>query len=60
MFAIGCLIPFVLKAIGAAAGGLLGGTTAGLWGGAGGFLAGLVAMVALLEMFERAKSDLPE
>ena len=60
MFAIGCLIPFVLMAVGAAAGGLLGGTTAGLWGGAGGFIVGLIAMVALLEMFERAKGDLPE
>ncbi len=60
MFAIGCLIPFVLMAVGGAAGGLLGGTTAGLWGGAGGFIVGLIAMVALLEVFERAKSNLPE
>jgi hypothetical protein len=47
-------------AVRAAAGALLGGTTAGLWGGAGGFIVGVVAMVALLEVFERAKSDLPE
>jgi hypothetical protein len=60
MFAVGCLIPFVLMAVGAAAGALLGGTTAGLWGGAGGFIVGVVAMVALLEVFERAKNDLPE
>jgi hypothetical protein len=60
MFAVGCLIPFVLMAVGSAAGALLGGTTAGLWAGAGSFIVGLVAMVALLEVFERAKSDLPE
>jgi hypothetical protein len=60
MVAIGCLIPFVLMATGAAAGGLLGGMTAGLWGCAGGFTVGLIAMVALLGMFERAKGDLPE
>ena len=60
MFAIGCLIPLVLMAVGAAAGVLLGGMTAGLWVGAGGFVVGLVAMLALLGMFERAKGDLPE
>ena len=60
MIAIGCLIPFVLMAVGAAAGGLLGGMAAGLWGGAGGFIVGLIAMVALLGIFERAKGDLPE
>jgi hypothetical protein len=60
MFAIGCLIPFVLLGIGAVAGGLLGGTNAGLWGGAGGFVVGVVAMAAVLGLFERAKGDLPE
>jgi hypothetical protein len=60
MFAIGCLIPFVLLGIGAVAGGLLGGTTAGLWGGVGGFVVGVLAMAAMLGLFERAKGDLPE
>jgi|KBSSwiStaDraftv2_1062776.scaffolds.fasta_scaffold1418042_1 hypothetical protein len=60
MFAIGCLIPLVLLAVGAVAGGLLGGTTAGLWGGAGGFVVGVVAMVAVLGLFERAKGNRPE
>jgi hypothetical protein len=60
MLAIGCLIPFVLMAVGAAVGGLLGGMTAGAWGCAGGFVVGLIAMVAVLGMFERVKGDLPE
>ncbi len=60
MFAIGCLIPLVLLAVGAVAGGLLGGTTAGLWGGAGGFVVGVVAMAAVLGLFERAKGNRPE
>jgi hypothetical protein len=60
MFAIGCFIPFVLLGVGAVAGGLLGGTTGGLWGGGGGFIVGLVAMVAVLGLFERATGNLPE
>jgi hypothetical protein len=60
MFAIGCLLPFVLLAIGAVAGGLLGGTTAGLWGAGGGFVVGIAAMLVILGVFERAKDDLPE
>lgn len=60
MVAIGCLLPLVLMAGGAVVGGVFGGTTAGLWGAAGGFAIGLILMLAALRMFERARDDLPE
>ena len=60
MFAVGCLIPFVLLALGAVAGGLVGGITAGFWGGGAGFVIGIAIMLAMLGAFERVKGDLPE
>jgi hypothetical protein len=60
MPALGCLIPFVLLIVGAAAGGAIGGTRAAVWGGAAGFAIGLLGALLALRMFERARDNLPE
>jgi hypothetical protein len=60
MPAIGCLIPFVLLIVGAAIGGVIGGTTLAIWGGVAGFAIGLVGALLALRAFERARNSLPE
>jgi hypothetical protein len=60
MPALGCLIPFVLLLVGAAAGGYIGGTTYAIWGGAVGLVVGGLGAVLALRMFDRARDNLPE
>jgi hypothetical protein len=60
MAVIGCLLPLALTAVGAAIGGLTGGTAAGLWGAAVGFVGGIVLMLIGMWMFQRAKDELRE
>jgi hypothetical protein len=60
MPAIGCLVPFVLLLVGAAIGGVIGGTTFAIWGGIGGFVIGLLGALAALRIFERARDSIPE
>jgi hypothetical protein len=55
MLVIGCLLPVLLLAAGGGVGLAIGGTLAGLWGGAAGFVIGCVALIALLWGFERVK-----
>ena len=57
---IGCLFPMILTVVGAAVGGIIGGTTAGLWGAAAGFAVGLVLMLGVIWLFDRAKNELRE
>jgi hypothetical protein len=60
MPALGCLIPFVLLIGGAGVGGAIGGTTYAIWGGAAGFVIGLLGALAGLRFFERSRDSLPE
>ena len=53
MLAIGCLIPFVLLAAGAALGSYLGDDRGGYWGAGAGFAAGLVVVGAMFWIMER-------
>jgi hypothetical protein len=55
MLVIGCLLPVLLLAAGGGAGLAIGGTVAGLWGAAAGFVIGCVALIVLLWGFELAK-----
>jgi hypothetical protein len=57
---IGCLFPLILTVVGATFGGITGGTTAGLWGAAAGFAVGLVLMLGVIWLFDRAKDKLRE
>ena len=57
---IGCLFPLVLTVVGAAVGGIAGGKMAGLWGAAAGFAVGLVLMLGVIWLFDRAKDKLRE
>jgi hypothetical protein len=58
MAAIGCLHPFVLLAGGAVVVGMIGGTTTGLWGGAAGFVIGLICLLLAVRAFDRAQDIL--
>ncbi|HSZ94603.1 MAG TPA: hypothetical protein VK822_35070 [Acetobacteraceae bacterium] len=60
MPALGCLIPFVLMIVGAAAGGAIGGTRPAIWGGVAGFVIGLLCALLALRVFERARDSLSE
>ena len=60
MPALGCLIPFVLMIVGAAVGGAIGGTRPAIWGGAAGFVIGLLGALLALKVFERARDSLSE
>jgi hypothetical protein len=60
MAAIGCLLPFMLLALGAIVGGVVGGVTMGLWCGAAGLAVGIVLMLVALRAFDRARDNLPE
>ena len=57
---IGCLFPMILTVVGAAGGGITGGKTAGLWGAAAGFAVGLVLMLGVIWLFDRARDKLKE
>ena len=60
MPALGCLIPFVLLIVGAAVGGVIGGTRPAIWGAAAGFAIGLLGALIALRLFERARDSLSE
>ncbi|MGC1412399.1 MAG: hypothetical protein WA864_26065 [Acetobacteraceae bacterium] len=60
MPALGCLIPFVLMIVGAAAGGAIGGTRPAIWAGVAGFVVGLLGALLALKVFERARDSLSE
>jgi len=60
MIGIGCLLPFVLMIAGAAIGGVIGGTPDSIWGAVAGAAIGLIAMVIVLRVFERARAKWPE
>jgi hypothetical protein len=57
-----CLIPFALLIVGAAIGGIIGGTAYAIWGGVAGLLIGGLCAFLALRGYERARStyDLPE
>jgi hypothetical protein len=48
MLAVGCLIPFILVAGGAVAGGVIGGGQGVIVGGLTGGAAGVIAMIAVI------------
>jgi hypothetical protein len=50
----------ILTVVGAAGGGIAGGTTAGLWGAAAGFVVGIVLMLGVIKLFDRARDKLVE
>lgn len=58
MPAIGCLAAFVLIVLGAAVGGLVGGTTWAYWGGFAGLAIGLVVILLGLRWFQGVRSRL--
>jgi hypothetical protein len=58
--ALGCLIPFALMIVGAAMGGVAGGTMPAVWGGVAGFAIGLVGALLALRLLSRARRGLPE
>jgi hypothetical protein len=57
---IGRLFPLILTVVGAAGGGIAGGRTAGLWGAAAGFVVGIVLMLGVIKLFDRARDKLVE
>jgi hypothetical protein len=58
VLAVGCLIPFVLLAAGAAIGAEIGGTTDAYWGCAAGFVIGLIVVLLALRSFGNTRGDL--
>jgi uncharacterized membrane protein YdjX (TVP38/TMEM64 family) len=58
---LGCLIPFMLFLVGAIAGGAIGGTTYGIWGGVAGLaVGGLAAFLVTREYGRERDRDLSE
>ncbi len=55
MLAVGCLVPFVCIAIGAALGSYWGADRGGYWGAGAGFAGGLLLVGIVLAMFNRAR-----
>jgi hypothetical protein len=55
MLAVGCFIPFVLLAVGAALGSYLGGVHGGYWGAGVGFGAGILATGAGMLALDRVR-----
>jgi hypothetical protein len=55
MLAIGCLIPFVMLAIGAVLGSYLGDVHGGYWGAGIGFGVGVLIAVAGMIVLDRAR-----
>lgn len=58
MGVLGCLIPIVFLLLGGGVGAALGGTNYALWGGAVGFVIGVVAALAAIWLFDRARDGL--
>jgi hypothetical protein len=56
MHVLSLLMPFVLLLIGAAIGGVIGGTTYAVWGGVAGLLIGGLGALVVLLAFARAQS----
>jgi hypothetical protein len=59
MHVLSLLMPFVLLLIGAAIGGVIGGTTYAVWGGVAGLLIGGLGALVVLLTFARER-NLPE
>lgn len=60
MVAIGCIVAVALVFAGAIAGVMIGGTAAGLWGGAAGLVLGVVVMLLTLWLLDKTKGGIPE
>jgi uncharacterized spore protein YtfJ len=58
MLAVGCLIPFVLMAVGAGVGSYLGDISGGYWGAGVGFGAGAIIAAAGFAILDRTRSGL--
>ena len=57
MLAIGCLIPFVMLAVGAGVGSYLGNGRGGYLGAGGGFGSGLLVAVAAVIVLSQVRRD---
>jgi len=57
VLAVGCLIPFALLAVGAAAGSYIGNISGGYWGAGAGFAAGLLLVAVGFVLVDRSRNE---
>jgi hypothetical protein len=60
MHILGLLFPFLLMIVGAAIGGVIGGTPYAVWGGIVGLLIGGLGTLLAFRSIARARDNLPE